>query len=210
MATDARLGRLLSTHPVDNRRRWWTGAVALAACLTGVGMLVFFVWAAVPGRGGFMGLALVFIAVGLPVAVVRLSRAVRGGRRETVELYERGLARLALTGRRSWTWQEVSSLDPSPRARPTATVPCTARFTDGSKVVIDDHTAEGARVVEALTSHCPNAPGHLPRRDGETAVLWGLPLLAIASGTGLVLMIRYIVVYDGVTVDGGPGRPTSP
>ncbi|QUH05468.1 hypothetical protein HUO13_36000 [Saccharopolyspora erythraea] len=209
-AIDARLGRLLSTHPVDNRRRWWTGAVALAAGLAGVGLLAFFILAAVPGSGRVLGVALVLIGGGLPVAAIRLSRAVRGGRREAVELYEHGLARRALLGRRSWTWQEVSSLAPSPRHFPVASLPCTVRFTDGSKVVIDDRTADGARIGEALFRHCPDAPGHMPRWDGEAAALWGLPLLALASGAGIVLMIRYIVIYDGVTVEGPPGERDIP
>jgi hypothetical protein len=96
---------------VDNRGRWISGLIGLAVALP------FFILStlavvAPPEEAdawGPIGLSLVPAAFGLPIAVVQLARAVRGGLGEAFDVYEGGIVHHGWRTR-SWTWEQIAML----------------------------------------------------------------------------------------------------
>ncbi|SDM42544.1 hypothetical protein [Allokutzneria albata] len=133
------LGELLSTHPVDNRRHLTTGVVIIAGALLSAGL----------------GFALA--GLGVPLALVPLSRVVRGGLRERFDVHEDGIVHHTRGGRRSWTWCEVASLRVRWNPRRRRLSRCVVRFSDGSRVVIHRTAVDGPLLAGTLLAQRPDA-----------------------------------------------------
>lgn len=203
---DDRLGRLLSTHPVAVGRYLSTGVTALG--LAAGGGLVMVRLMADPGMAAGRLLALALLPlVGLPIAVVQLTRLRRSGRNGVYQLYENGLAHRAAGRTRSWTWQQVAVLRAGPDALDSqpAVVPverlvrrlgwhfrCAVRFTDGATIRIDGYTADGPVIARALLTHCSDAVPARSARRGPRTLLATLPVAVAAFASGTVLLYRHM------------------
>ncbi|MCP3803041.1 hypothetical protein NLX83_27575 [Allokutzneria sp. A3M-2-11 16] len=142
-----RLGELLSTHPVDNRCHLTTGVVIIVGTLLTA------------------ELGIVVAGLGVPLALVPLSRVLRGGLRERFDVHEDGIVHHARGGHRSWTWCEVATLHVrwDPRRRRLSR--CVVRFSDGTRLVIHRTAVDGPLLAGTLLAQRPDAasPG-LPRK----------------------------------------------
>ncbi|MDL4814262.1 hypothetical protein [Actinomadura opuntiae] len=204
MAQRDRLGRLLSTHPVETGRYRRTGGTALAVGVLGGLSMAFLI--AVPDLviARLLAFALIATLVGLPIAAVQLLRAVRHGRSETFELYENGFARRTATDWRGWSWDEIAVLRTNPEAADTPAVTpldglirtlgwnfrCSIRLADGLRIRIDGYAAEGPLIARELLAHRPDALSTKSARIPITLTV--SPLAAVAFGIPLVLLYRHL------------------
>lgn len=204
MVDGNRLGRLVSAHPVAVSRRWRTGGLALAIGLAGALFLAYLISVAPAGGSGRpLLLGLIPMACGLPIAVVHLTRAVRGGRHETFELYENGLGRRASGGHRSWTWEQVAEIrvksnDGTLWVRLGWDLKCSVRFTDGTRVRIDGQTKDSRLIARTLLARRPDVVPPPTDPLGTWRVMrWVLPMVIVVSASALVLIARYVNAHDG-------------
>ncbi|MFE9207229.1 hypothetical protein [Micromonospora sp. NPDC007230] len=199
-----RLGRLVSTHPVAVSRRWRTGGLAPAIGLGGAFLLGYLISVSpASGSGRPLLLGLVPMACGLPIAVAQLTRAVRGGRKETFELYENGLGRHTSGGHRRWAWEQVAGIrvktnDGTLWVRLGSDLKCSVRFTDGTRVWIDGHTKDGRLIARTLVARRPDVSSPQTDELGSWRVMrWVLPIVIVVSASALVLLSRYVNAHDG-------------
>ncbi|MGW2378667.1 hypothetical protein [Streptomyces sp. NPDC001658] len=204
---DERFGRLLSTHPVAGGRYWSTGLKALAFGLGGVLLMAVLIARPDFVVGKLLGLAVIPTIAGLPIAALQLTRALRGGRGETYELYENGLAHRRPGRVRSWTWEQVAVVraDRDAAGEAPAEIPyvrlsrslgrnfrCAVRFTDGSRIRIDGYTADGPVIARTLLARRPDAVPVKSARKGPLIWLGTLPLVGAAFAVPLVVMFRHL------------------
>ncbi|MEU3185548.1 hypothetical protein ABZ707_15290 [Streptomyces sp. NPDC006923] len=208
---DERLGALLGTHPVNRRRYVSTGSAALA-CVVGGGIVMVLL----VSHPFFLDERLLILGVlptlvGLPVAVVQLTRAVRSSPGETYELYENGLGHRASGVVRRWTWDEVAVLratvDMPSSTRPAVPldgylqrlgwhVRCAVRFTDGARVRVDGCVADGHVVARTLLARCPDAVPHGKPSTFQRIMLVVLPVVIALSAFLSLSIIRFMDSTD--------------
>jgi hypothetical protein len=200
-----KLGALISTHPVARRPRWRSGLLGAVITLPGLLILVFSVIAppsdelgSQKGVGSVVGLGLILVAVGFPLAAIQLTRAVRGGRREVFEIHEGGLVHRAWRTR-CWTWDQVAAvrvrwdMDGTLWKRLGWNFRCWIRFADRSRVRVDGLAADGRRIAEAVVGRRPDAVVQGP------AGAWRLlpPLLVLFFAGGLAGSLWYVTANGG-------------
>jgi hypothetical protein len=173
-----RLGQLVSTHPVDNKERWVIGAVALVIFAGMVWLLVHmatqpdFFGGSTKSWGKLLGLVTVPTIGSVVVAFVVLFKALRGGRRERIEVYEHGLSQVARGKRRTWTWREVTQVyvhrepdDNEDAFLGGRNFRCTVTFTNGDQLKFNGLTRGWETVCTAL------APSFRLPRGGYVGVV---------------------------------------
>ncbi|MDW5326645.1 hypothetical protein [Plantactinospora sp. KLBMP9567] len=176
------LGAFTSRHPVRNRRRWVIATQGAMVGLVSTALLVVLVlhpvWSNAGGR--LAGLLLVGVTVGFLVAAVQAAAAVRGGTSESFEIHEHGIAHATKSGRRAWTWQQITRIHrlshPGRFPRNGWDFRCTVRFDD-------DYV-----MVEV-------SPGYyreVPRLDDSELAL--LAIAALVCIVGLALSLSYLAV----------------
>ncbi|WP_206788390.1 hypothetical protein [Amycolatopsis sp. MtRt-6] len=198
----------MSTHPVDNRRRWviatQAAVVTVVAAVGLVALVVHPVWSA----GRLVGLLLVVLAVAFPVAAVQAFRAARGGSRERFDVHENGIAHTTKNGRRAWTWDQVTEIrvtrDPGRSPRHGRNLRCATGFADGGKVRFDGLTTNAPVLADALTTSRPDAVAADDGMRGWKVLRWVLPVVAV--GCGWYLVAAFLMLTDDeVEVEVQPG-----
>jgi hypothetical protein len=196
--TEYQLGPLISTHPVAGRRRWRSGLVGAVIALPGVFIVALSVLdppstdVATPRASGrVLGLGLILLAVGLPIAMVQLTRAVRGGRHEVFKVHEQGLVHQAWRTR-YWTWDQVTAvrvrwdMDGTLWKRLGWNFRCWIRFADNARVRVDGLARDGRRIAETVVARRPTAVVQGPARAWRL-----LPLLILFFAGTLAWTLWY-------------------
>jgi hypothetical protein len=209
---EARLGRLISTHPVDCRGRWASGVTGVLFVMFGAAVLAYmFVvpdimdrrqggieYSSSPG-GWLFALAAGVIVIGLPLAVVQLPRAIRGGWREIFDVHSRGIVHRGWRVR-SWTWKEVAAIRPkAERSDEEGSVwnllQFTIQFTDGTRVHLDRHAADASLIVKTVKARCPEV-GEIPPSVGSRLKTFLPPYLVAFFACALAAMFWFLYKVD--------------
>ncbi|MEO3922299.1 hypothetical protein ABGB07_00230 [Micromonosporaceae bacterium B7E4] len=203
------LGALASRHPVRNQRRWVIATQGAMLGLVSTALLVVLilhpVWSNAGGR--LAGLLLVGVTVGFLVVAVQATEAVRGGPSESFEIHEHGIAHTTKSGRRAWTWQQITRIHrlshPGRFPRNGWDFRCTVRFDDGSTIQFNGLTVDAHVVAAALLDHRPDALDTREVLPGWQFWRWVLPF--VAAGCAWIVVTIFRMFDDYAMVEVSPG-----
>lgn len=215
METIDDFGTVLSTHRVNNKRRLVTGFAALAVgVLFGVpGVLLLITvddtvsYAANRTIGVAVGIGL----VGLVIAAMSLSRAIRGGSDEYFEVREHGIVHATARQVRGWTWDSISDVVISRPVRETrlsrglGNGRSLVSFDDGNKARFDGTAADREALEAAIRARFPGVV-RSDRLDGLRRLgAWWLAFAAVFLAAGIWMVVTIAGSKSEQIVDNGSG-----
>lgn len=209
--TQAELGVIVSRHLVDNRpRRVLAGWGLVLGTLAGIAGI-----AAVtadhdgpynPWTGYFQGTLIGLAVAGLGIGILSTGQAIRGGRKEYVELHEGGLVYVNAFRTQVWPWARVAELRTKEYDNNVQAIAryggwhrrCVINFAGGGVFRFNALTDRYTKLVGAIEEKVP-ASAKDPALHRKRLYFWLWP--ALASALVFVALIVYIQLNPDTEAD---------